>query len=78
MLDSHDSLRSHAELFRWSVKGLMSPKLHERSEQSSEAKNQVPPVTEENRVAFFSSDRRPSDVAGELLFFFKRGNIDVM
>ena len=40
--------------------------------------NQVPPVTEENRVAFFSSDHRPSDVAGELLFFFKRGNIFVM
>ena len=36
--------------------------------------HQVPPVTEEKGVAFFSSDHRPSDVAGELLFFFKKGN----
>ena len=42
--------------------------------------NQVPPVTEENRVAFFSSDHRPSDVAGELLFFLQKGKYfcDVM
>ena len=41
---------------------------------------QVPPVTEENRVAFFSSDHRPSDVAGELLFFLLKGKYfcDVM
>ena len=36
---------------------------------------QVPPVTEENRVAFFSSDHRPSDVVGELLFFLQKGEI---
>ena len=35
---------------------------------------QVPPVTEEKGVAFFSLVHRPSDVAGELLFFFKKGN----
>ena len=55
-------------------------KLTRLGQTTTDSVFQVPPVTEEKGVAFFSSDHRPSDVAGELLFFFKKGNClcDVM
>ena len=64
----------------WQLQEICGPQKQQLKSLISLTKNQVPPVTEENRVAFFSSDHRPSDVVGELLFFLQKGKYlcDVM